>query len=290
MGVLWFFLLLAPTSSLVPLADLLMEHRVYLACLGPFLGVAAGAERLLARAPAGLARWSGPVLVAAIWVGLAGATWRRNAVWASRLALWSDAAAKSPAKPRPHGNLCYALRERGRTAEALAECQLGLSLPGADPAVEALLLRGMAVALFEAGRLDEAEVALRRALAIDASDAEVIAKLGLLVQRRGDVSTAEMLARRALALRPEQGDALQLLGIAAMSRRDFAEAVQRLERSVQADPKAAVWLVNLGVAYEQAARPAEACAAWARALRLRLDPGQRRLVAARMASRGCAGP
>lgn len=42
---------------------------------------------------------------------LAAATYQRNFVWDTKLSLWSDAAAKSPQKSRPHNNLgnCYML-------------------------------------------------------------------------------------------------------------------------------------------------------------------------------------
>jgi hypothetical protein len=88
-GIAWFFLILAPTSSVVPIADLLFEHRVYLAAWGPFVAVAAGADRALA--PLGPRRTlAGLLLTGAVWAGLAQALHRRNAVWETRLALGSD--------------------------------------------------------------------------------------------------------------------------------------------------------------------------------------------------------
>ena len=48
-GILFWFVALAPTSSFVPVADLAVEHRVYLACLGPFLAAVVGADALLQR-------------------------------------------------------------------------------------------------------------------------------------------------------------------------------------------------------------------------------------------------
>jgi len=48
-GILFWFVALSPTSSFVPVTDLAVEHRVYLASLGPFLAATVGADALLHR-------------------------------------------------------------------------------------------------------------------------------------------------------------------------------------------------------------------------------------------------
>src|SRR5260370_1233316 len=92
-GVLVFLLLLAPTSSLVPIRDVLAERRLYL----PFLGLVLVCLEFLRRLELK------PMLAASAAVlALAMAlTWQRAAVWGSPLALWQDAAAQSPQHHRP---------------------------------------------------------------------------------------------------------------------------------------------------------------------------------------------
>lgn len=115
-GPLWFIVLLAPTSSLVPLVDIIFEHRVYLALLGPVLSCLAAADALrivLGRRFAHRAAKTAAVLIAcAVLVALGSATWQRNAVWESKMALWTDAARKAPGKSRIQNNLgnCYYLK------------------------------------------------------------------------------------------------------------------------------------------------------------------------------------
>ena len=101
-GILFWFVVLSPTSSFVPVNDLAVEHRVYLASLGPFLAVTVGADALLHRmlagrrasAPAARARLAGPAR--------AGARARLRArVWDSAEALWREAASSSPDNPGP---------------------------------------------------------------------------------------------------------------------------------------------------------------------------------------------
>jgi len=224
--------------------------------------------------------------VAVAWLALAGATWRRNAVWETRLALWSDTAGKSPLKARSHLGLGYALREKGRYPEAVQEYLRGLAVVGDNLDLRMQLLRNLGSALIYARRLDEADSVLQQAVGLDPGNVDVLINLGVLAQRRGDMAGAEHWARKVIALVPEQGDALQLLGIAALERREFAAAAGLLERAAAADPDDGLRLVNLGVAYQAMGRPAEACAAWSRAVSRRLDRTQRERTAQRLASCG----
>jgi len=99
-GVLWFFLWLAPTHSLVPRLDLANERHLYLALVGP--------AWLLAVV---LARWrtQGLVLAAVLAVSLAFATALRNRVYANEVVFWQDVVAKSPRNARASNNLGMAL-------------------------------------------------------------------------------------------------------------------------------------------------------------------------------------
>jgi hypothetical protein len=48
-GVAWFYIILSPTQSFVPIKDLIFEHRVYLPSLGLFIAFLAGYEALFMR-------------------------------------------------------------------------------------------------------------------------------------------------------------------------------------------------------------------------------------------------
>ncbi len=111
-GVLFFFLTLFPTSSFYPLLDYAAERRLYLPSIGFFLAaLALAVERL--RSLGALRVGLGLLLMAC-----AVAAYVRNRVWEDGLALWQDAAQKSPAKWRAHNNLGFEYAQRGRFAEA----------------------------------------------------------------------------------------------------------------------------------------------------------------------------
>jgi Tfp pilus assembly protein PilF len=90
-----FFILLAPTSSILPSADAAFEHRLYLPMLAFSLLVAFGLSKMPKRT------W----IAAAVLVILAIITVRRESVWASDISLWEDTAKHAPGKARVWFNL-----------------------------------------------------------------------------------------------------------------------------------------------------------------------------------------
>jgi len=90
-----FFILLAPTSSIIPSADAAFEHRLYL----PMLAFALFAACLIARIPK--RSW----VAGGLLVILAILTVRRENVWSSDVALWEDTVRQAPGKARAWFNL-----------------------------------------------------------------------------------------------------------------------------------------------------------------------------------------
>ena len=115
----WFFVILAPTSSILALPDMIFEHRMYLPLMAIVAGVCAGAflvgraalRRLVAepasRRPIGatVATLAAGLIVAA----LAYLTVMRNRDYATEATLWRDVVAKVPGNPRAWNNLGKAL-------------------------------------------------------------------------------------------------------------------------------------------------------------------------------------
>ena len=110
-----FALILAPTSSLAPTIDLAFEHRIYLSLACVAAAVALGTVQAFSDL-----RLSTAILGTAALV-LAGATYQRNTVHTSPLALWADTAMKAPHSTKAWANLGTALEEAGdREAAARA--------------------------------------------------------------------------------------------------------------------------------------------------------------------------
>jgi len=290
-GLLWFFLLLAPTSSVVPLADTLVEHRVYLASWGIFVAAVALGERLLARVPGRRGLVVAAALVGLAWAALAACTYRRNAVWEDPVALWRDAVAKAPRYWRGHLQLGYALWNRGRWDEAIREYRLSVEQPADRPDREAELLADLGAMLIYAGRLDEASAVLRRAVEIRPRHAGALVNLAVARLKLSDLAGAEEYAIRALERQPGLGRALEVVGEVKLYRGDAGAALPYFTGALRVQPEDGAALFYLGVANEQLGGRAEACAAWRRLLRTPgAAPAARDEAMKRTARAGCPGP
>jgi tetratricopeptide (TPR) repeat protein len=118
-GVLWFFLQLAPTNSIVPRLDVANDRQLYLASWGLFLALSIQLRYLPNFAFAGLV-----MLFAATSI-------LRQLDYRSEIALWESSVALSPWNARGHNNLGYAYQQAGRVQDARREYQAALVLdPG----------------------------------------------------------------------------------------------------------------------------------------------------------------
>jgi tetratricopeptide (TPR) repeat protein len=246
LGIGWFFLALSVESSIIPIVDLMVEHRVYLPFAGLSLTVATllalGARRL---APGRVALFTTGVglLLAAV---LGGVTWKRNGAWASEVALWTDAVEKAPAKARPRHNLGVALNALGRRAEAMTLLEEAVRLdPGYAQGHDSL-----GVALGDAGRPAEAEAHFLRAIELEPKLAAPWFDLGTLRFESGRYAEAIPLLEQAIARNPDHAAAYANLGASWNALGRPADAVRVLQgaREVIRDSALARAQLALGLA------------------------------------------
>ena len=162
-----------------------------------------------------------------------------------------------------HVAFAEALLRSGRAADAAASLEPAAAAhPGARP-----LLLALAASHREAGASDRAAAELRALLALDSNDVAALALLARVLADGGArLDEAERLARRAVELRPRAAAPLQALAEVQLRRGDAAGAVVTLERAEPLSGKDPAVLDRLGDAYRAAERPADAAAAWRRAL------------------------
>jgi Flp pilus assembly protein TadD len=289
-GILFWFVALSPTSSFVPVMDLAVEHRVYLASMGPFLAVTVGADALLHRllpsrraaiASAGL----GLLVLLALGLGLAS----RARTWGSAEALWREAAAASPDNGRAWTNLGLELARRGDRAGA--ETAYGRAWTVVrQPGRVISLARNHSGLLLETGRTEEALAVLDRGLAVYPGDASLRANRAAALGQMGRRTEALVEARRAASASP--GDPLMrnVLGQALTVNGDWDAALAEFRAAEALDPGAPVYPVSAAISLAALGRREEACAAFRsaasryRARPLPLD------AAARAAALGCPLP
>ena len=158
----WFFLILAPSSSIIPLDSPAYEHRMYLplaAVLTVVVLVAFVLRKKFLRNPSGFVL--GWIACGLVVVPLTVLTIRRNRDYVSDVAIWDDTVAKCPQNPRAHCNLGFALSQIGKTQEAISQYEQALQIKPDYPEVHI----DLGIALAQTGSIEEAiahyELALR---------------------------------------------------------------------------------------------------------------------------------
>ena len=125
-SIFWFLLTLSPTSSIIPIPDVIFEHRVYLPLAGVCLSFPFAMEWLVRKGTGALQLRRVVALSCLVLAGLMVATVLRNEVWSDEVRLFSDAVAKSPHKLRPYENLVFAYMKRGQEEQAISVAKLGI--------------------------------------------------------------------------------------------------------------------------------------------------------------------
>ena len=292
---LWFFLLLAPSSSFVPIrTEIAAERRVYLAIASVLavavVAVEAAHRRVATHSPEqrGRRAWRFGLGVGAVYVMLSGAGAMRLAgsivpdtavvmvEWMIRILIGAGAAVIAWLLVRTGHRraaiaalatlLAIATRSRSRTYDSPEQLWRGAvanvpSNPRAYDNLAAVILRD------NPSRAGEAEDLFRQAISIDSMYLPAWRNLATLVAEQGHLPEAQALLERLLAIDPTYVDALERLGsvLVAMGRAD--RALPYLERAA-AGPASAENFISLGTAYASLGRSDDAASAFRRALQI----------------------
>jgi protein O-mannosyl-transferase len=225
-GLLMFLICLAPTSSIIPLDDALVERRMYLALVGLILmGCELGMRVRISRT------------VGVAVLCLAGVVWgrqcyERNRLWGNPDQLIELAAANAVHNPRPLLNFTEILIQRNQCAVApryLARAER--RLPN-NYFVNAAWGRTLACM----GYFDEALKRLQTAARINPS-AQVYEWLGLLYGQMGRTEEAGSSLKKAIELDPGSSTAHGSLALWYEKNHDFvnAEKEYRMASSIDRD-------------------------------------------------------
>ena len=204
---LLFFLLLAPTSSFVPIAtEVAAERRMYLplaAFLALWVGVALTIERFAwASGPdtrQGGVRVAAWVATLALAATLAAVTHARNSDYASAVALWQSSVEARPNQAPGFVNLGIAHSEAGEYQDAAGAYRRALALEPDDARAH----YDLALALDSLGEHDAALPELERAVALEPRFEAARLALARARVRRGDLAGAATTLRSALDVLPQ---------------------------------------------------------------------------------------
>jgi tetratricopeptide (TPR) repeat protein len=266
----WFFLILAPSSSVVPVDSPAYEHRMYLPLAALVALVTIGGfmlgKDLLDTQPQTrrMVEWGGS---GALVLLLSILTIQRNYDYRSELVLWQDTAIKRPDNPRAQNALGLALSQAGRATESIAHFEQAVAIkPDYDKAHNnlGLVLAGL-------GRLPEAIGHYEQALRINPNNANAHNNLGIALAEVGRVEEAVEQFDLALQINPDLADVHNNLGHALILLGRAPEAIGHYEQGLRINPDYAEAHYNLGVALAQVGRVPEAMDHWTQAVRIKPD-------------------
>ena len=310
----WFFMILAPSSSVVPLVGQTMaEHRMYLSLAAVIAG---GVAALYALRCSPFLRLT---LAFALTVPLGWLTACRNRDYATAISIGEDTVAKCPDNARAMALLADYYHRAGQLEKARQWLERSLSIqPGVRPVLnnlgdvwQELGEPGKAVVCFQqvlarnprdaaahnnlgnalvlSGQVDQGLGELEEALRLAPDSAEMRLNLANALAQGGRMPEAAEKFAALLQARPDQAEAQANYSrvLEALGRRP--EAIAHLEAAVRLQPENADLHDQLGAALGRAGRVPEALAQFLEALRLNPAHASARQNAAR-AQRLLGGP
>ena len=235
----WCFLILGPTSSVLPLpTEIVTERRMYLPLMAIVTVFVVVSFRLLQRLVERFPRRKQMVRVCAgalVVTILGAATQRtlwRNEDYKNPIGLWSDVINHRPNNARAYDNLAFEFLVRGEDAAAKACFLKGLEMSPGDPTS----FNNIATILMREGDQAGAIRYLEEAIRLDPRYGSALTNLGTVYYDKGDFAKAEGYVREALKLQPNRPFVLITLGKIRLAQGDTSEAEQLSLAALRVDP------------------------------------------------------
>ncbi len=210
-----FFLILAPTSSIIPIKDLAFEHRMYLPLAALISLTFVGVFEAICRLGVGtMLAWRlqlGAALLAATVLGTT--AFERNKIYVSEVSVWRDTLIKAPRNVSVWVGLGGILAKEKKYQEAREHFVQALEIAPSDSNANT----SYAGLLIELGEYELAGKHLSTALQNNASNVDAITNMGHLQSRLGNFSAAAKCFEAAILNIPNDED-LQSCLIASLIR------------------------------------------------------------------------
>jgi tetratricopeptide (TPR) repeat protein len=299
-GFLWFFVTLSVESSVIPIADVIFEHRMYLPSVGAIIAIVASMVILTDSYGWKRAKKASVPVLAGVIALFSIMAYSRNSIWQEGqdgIMLWADVVSKSPGKARPHFSLGEAYYEKGMHEKAMEELRKAMILKpdytGKHDMKGVQRVLGQYVsavskyeaaqrdnpdsaeahsnlgAVYEAlGRYEDAEKEYEDALRVDPGYARAHNNLGVIHDRHGRYEDAIREYRSALSIVPDYSKAHNNLGVVYKRLDRYEDAIGEFRAALKSEPGYANAHKNLGATYEKLGRYEDAVKEYQEALNI----------------------
>ncbi|SHF56836.1 Tetratricopeptide repeat-containing protein [Arenibacter palladensis] len=202
-GLLWFFISLLPSSSVLPFAEVLNDHRSFIPYMGLTMAFVFGTNYILETYfPKILTSKKGMSIIALFIIFFlfanAYGVHQRNKVWKDEISLWKDVTVKSPKNGRGHMN--YGL------------------------------------ALMAQGDYTNAEISFNNALEYVPNYSSIYTNMGILKNAIGDKESADKYFQKSLSLSDANHKTKYFYGRYLFQNNKFNEAIDQFKQVNQSVP------------------------------------------------------
>lgn len=214
-GIFWFFITLSVESSIIPISDVIFEHRLYLPGIGAVVAISTailyGVEYL--KKQAGMDSGSSSlyvscVVIFAMVLPLSFATHQRNRIWKDEITLWRDVVIKSPLKARAHNILGNVYNNMEHSEDAIEEFRTAIRLRPEHAETH----YNLGLAYDKTGRTEEAMEELRTAIKLKPDYPEAHNNLGVIYAKKGRREDAMEEFKTVIKINPLFAEAHNNLG------------------------------------------------------------------------------
>jgi len=227
-AVFWFFLTLS-VESLVPLHDVIFEHRLYLPMVGFSIFVTWSVFFFFRKQNAKI-----PVFfLMALTLIYSFLTYQRNVIWKDEVSLWSDVIAKSPHKVRSYINRGTVYVVLGKLDQALSDYNVAIEI---NPKIAvAYNNRGSAYAAM--GKQDQAFSDFSKAIEIDPKNWNAYNNRGIAYAAMGKQDQAFSDFNKAIEIDPKEVVAYNNRGNYYAAKGKLDQAFLDFNKAIEIQPK-----------------------------------------------------
>lgn len=203
-GILWFFIALAPTSSIIPLAEVMNDHRMMYPFVGLVIAIVWSLVLLFFNYEQRIRnsyviKNSIVTVLALVFIFHFFAIMKRVEVWDNGKTLWYDVTVKSPKNGRGLMNYGLQLASEGKYNQALNYYNRALELMP----YYSYLFTNMAIAYNAIDSVEKAESLYRRSIELSPNSHNGYYYYAIFLRSKGKMTEAESNFKKVVELSPD---------------------------------------------------------------------------------------
>ena len=241
-GILWFFLSLSIESSIIPISDVIFEHRTYIPSFGFFI--------ILSSVIYGLFWNNYKNRVLLFFVLLIGTysslAFQRNKVWKDELSLWSDAVEKSPKKARPYVNRGYAYGNLRQWSKSINDFEKVNEL---FPNQHTMAYYNLGIAYWNTGNKEKSILNYSKAVELDSTFSDAYYGLAVGYHNLNEPDKGIANYSKVITLNPKNDKAYYGRGMLMAFKNQWQVAIADYSKAIAINPNDFNFYYNRGMVY-----------------------------------------